>query len=383
MPIGFTFEECTMSSLKAFAKDPRPAGALTRSLCALGFSLAVSALSIHAQAACQYAVSQWSNGFTGTIKITNDTTAAVTSWSVSWQYAGDNRITSTYDSVLSGTNPYTAKNAGWNGTIQPNQTLTFGFQGTKGAAAAEIPVLTGPLCGSTNSSSSVQVSSSSVVSSSLSSSSRSSSSSSVVPSSSSIPSSSVRSSSSSSIPSSSSSSSVVAGGWILNTADSYLNFATTKNTSNLEVHNFTSISGDINASGVATLAIDLNTVNTGVALRDQRMRDLLFETATNPTATVTVTVPANLIANLAVGQTSQTDITASLNLHGVTANITTKVSVQKLTASRVVVQSLPPVLVKAETYGLTAGVEALRVAVNIASINASVPVDFALVYDAR
>ncbi len=365
-----------MSSLKAFAKDPRPAGALTRSLCALGFSLAVSALSIQAQAACQYAVSQWSNGFTGTIKITNDTTAAVTSWSVSWQYAGDNRITSAYDSVLSGTNPYTAKNAGWNGTIQPNQTLTFGFQGTKGAAAAEIPVLTGTLCGNNGNSSSSVVSSAS--SSSLIPSSSSRSSSSVAPSSSSI------APSSSSVPSSASSSSVpVTGGWTLNTTDSYLNFATTKNTSNVEVHNFTSIAGDISAAGVATLTIDLNTVNTGVALRDQRMRDLLFETATNPTATVTVTVPTTLIANLAVGQTSQTDITASLNLHGVTANITTKVSVQKLTTSRVVVQSLPPVLVKAETYGLTAGVEALRAAVGIASINASVPVDFALVYDAR
>lgn len=169
----------------------------------------------------------------------------------------------------------------------------------------------------------------------------------------------------------------------MNTTDSYLNFATTKNTHNLEVHNFTSIGGDISASGVATLTIDLNTVNTGVALRDQRMRDLLFETVANPTATVTVTVPATLISSLTIGQTTQTDITASLNLHGVTANITTKVSVQKLTASRVVVQSLPPVLVKAETYNLTAGVEALRAAVGIASINASVPVDFALVYDAR
>ena len=172
-------------------------------------------------------------------------------------------------------------------------------------------------------------------------------------------------------------------GWTLNAADSYLNFATTKNTHNLEVHNFTGISGDINNAGVATLTVDLNTVNTGVALRDQRMRDLLFETAIHPTATVTVNVPATLISGLGIGQVTRTDITASLSLHGLTATIATRVSVQKLTASRVVVQSLPPVLVKAETYNLAAGVEALRAAVGIASINASVPVDFALVYDAR
>jgi polyisoprenoid-binding protein YceI len=359
-----------MSSFKASAKNPRPLGVLSRTLGALGLSLAVSTLSIHAHAACVYTVSQWSNGFTGTIKITNETAAAVSNWSVSWQYAGDNRITSAYDTTLTGTNPYTAKNAGWNGTIQPNASITFGFQGTKGAAAAEIPVITGTLCGNTATSSSTAVSSS------LAPSSSSRSSSSVVVSSSIAPSSSARSNSSVA-------SSVAASGWALNTTDSYLNFATTKNTHNLEVHNFTGLGGDINAAGVATLTIDLNTVNTGVALRDQRMRDLLFETATNPTATVTVNVPATLISGLAVGQATQTDITASLNLHGVTANITTKVSVQKLTATRVVVQSLPPVLVKAETYNLTAGVEALRAAVAIASINASVPVDFALVYDAR
>jgi polyisoprenoid-binding protein YceI len=345
-----------MSSFKASVKDPRPAGALTRSLCALGFTLALSTASIQAQAACQYQVSgQWSNGFTATIKVTNDSTAAISAWSLSWQYSGDNRVTGGYDAVFSGANPYTAKNAGWNGTIQPNQTVTFGFQGTKGAAAAEVPVLTGTVCGSGTGSSASAVS--------VSSSSRSSS----------------------SIPSSvsSSSSSVAVAPWVLNTSDSYLNFATTKNTHNLEVHNFTAISGDINGAGVATLTIDLNTVNTGVALRDQRMRDLLFETLTYPTATVTVAVPATLISSLAIGQTAETDISASLNLHGVTGAITTKVSVQKLSASRVLVQSLAPVLVKAGDYSLTNGVEALRAAVGVASISVAVPVDFALVFDAR
>ena len=149
------------------------------------------------------------------------------------------------------------------------------------------------------------------------------------------------------------------------------------------MHNFTAISGDISGAGVATLTIDLNTVNTGVALRDQRMRDLLFETVTYPTATVTVAVPATLISGLAVGQTAATDISASLNLHGVTGTITTKVSVQKLSASRVLVQSIAPVLVKAGDYSLTNGVEALRAAVGIASISVAVPVDFALVFDAR
>ena len=151
----------------------------------------------------------------------------------------------------------------------------------------------------------------------------------------------------------------------------------------MEVHNFTTINGSISSANVATLTIDLSTVNTGVALRDQRMRDLLFDVVSFPSATVTVPVPTTLISSLAVGQSATTDISATLNLHGVNGTITTKVSVQKLSSNRVLVQSLSPILVKAGDYALADGVEALRAAVGIASINVSVPVDFALVFDAR
>ena len=158
---------------------------------------------------------------------------------------------------------------------------------------------------------------------------------------------------------------------------------TAKNTHNVEVHSFTGLSGDISAAGVATLTLDLATVETGIAIRNQRMRDLLFETATYPTATITVAVPASVISSLAVGQSSATDISASLNLHGVTGAITTKVSIQKLSANRVLVQSLSPILIKAGDYALTDGVEALRAIAGLGSISVAVPVDFALVFDAR
>lgn len=348
-----------MSSFKASAIHPRTASALTRTLYAAGFSLAISALSTQAYAGCQYSVaSQWNNGFTATVKITNTGTSAINGWDVNWQYAGDNRITSSWNATLGGTNPYTATNLSWNRTIQPNQSIEFGVQGTKGAAAAEIPVINGSACGA------AAASSSSVASSVASSA---------------APSSTPASSSKAS----SSSVAAVTGTWGLNSSASYLNFVTTKNTHNVEVHNFGTLSGDISAAGVATLTIDLNSVNTAVALRDERMRDLLFQTATYPTATVTVTVPATLISSLAVGQSTTTNISASLNLHGVTGAITTTVSVQKLSSSRVLVQSLSPILMKAGDYALTDGVEALRAAVGIASISVAVPVDFTLVFDAR
>jgi hypothetical protein len=67
----------------------------------------------------------------------------------------------------------------------------------------------------------------------------------------------------------------------------------------------------------------------------------------------------------------------------VTTTVTTRVSVQRLSNSRVMVQSMAPVLTRAVDFNLTAGVEALRSVVNLTSISAAVPVDFALVFDAR
>ncbi|HCS66000.1 MAG TPA: carbohydrate-binding protein, partial [Cellvibrio sp.] len=167
--------------------------------------MAISALSTQAYAGCQYLVaSQWNNGFTATVKITNTGTSAINGWDVNWQYAGDNRITHSWNATLGGTNPYTATNLSWNRTIQPNQSIEFGVQGSKGAAAAEIPVINGTVCDAATTSSSSAASS---VASSIASS--------VAP---------------SSTPASSSkaSSSLVAaaGTWGLNSSASYLNFVT-------------------------------------------------------------------------------------------------------------------------------------------------------------
>ena len=355
-----------MNNVKTSAISPRMREVVTRSLCTVGFSLALSALSIPTFAACQYTIQdQWGSGFNAKIKVTNDGTSPISGWNVNWQYAGDNRITNSYNATVAGTNPYTATNLNWNSTIQPGQYVEFGFQGSKGSASAEIPVVSGTGCGTAASSSSAVTASSSKPATS---------------SSSSVLSSSSRSSSS---VATSTNSSVATAAWNLSTTDSSLNFVTTKNSHTVEVHNFTTFSGNISTSGVATLTIDLSSVNTGVTLRDQRMRDLLFQTSTYPTATVSVTLPSTLLGSLAVGQTAPTDITASLNLHGVTGTITTKVSVQRLSSSRIMVQSIAPILLKAGDYSLTDGVEALRAAVGIASISAAVPVDFALVFDAR
>ncbi len=102
-----------------------------------------------ALATCTYTVTNnWGGGFTGEIKVTNDTAATVNNWSVSWQEANAS-VTNAWNATLSGSNPYTATALSWNATLAPGASATFGFQanGTAGA-----PKVSGSLCGTTTSS---------------------------------------------------------------------------------------------------------------------------------------------------------------------------------------------------------------------------------------
>ena len=92
-----------------------------------------------AMAACSFKIaSDWGSGHIGEITVTNNTAAAVSNWSLNWQFA-NNRITSIWNAALSGSNPYTATNVGWNGSLQPGQSATFGFQVEKNGGSAELP----------------------------------------------------------------------------------------------------------------------------------------------------------------------------------------------------------------------------------------------------
>jgi cellulase/cellobiase CelA1 len=102
---------------------------------------------VPAQGNCSYVInSQWGNGFTAAIRIKNTTAQTINGWSVNWQYADGSKVTGSWNTTLTGANPYNAKNLSWNANIQPGQTVEFGFQGSKPNGAAIVPVVSGAIC---------------------------------------------------------------------------------------------------------------------------------------------------------------------------------------------------------------------------------------------
>ncbi|MDI1460709.1 glycoside hydrolase family 6 protein [Catellatospora sp. KI3] len=74
--------------------------------------------------------SQWNNGFTATVTLTNRG-PAITAWTVTFNFGGNQQITNAWNATVtqSGT-AVTAKNAGHNGSLATNASTSFGFQAT-------------------------------------------------------------------------------------------------------------------------------------------------------------------------------------------------------------------------------------------------------------
>lgn len=118
-------------------------------LALLGLGVLAASYGSSAFAACSYVITNdWNTGATGEIRITNSTSAAISNWSVNWQYA-TNRLSGSWNANVSGSNPYTATNLSWNGSLQPGQTTSFGFQINKNGGATETPTLNGTVCSGT------------------------------------------------------------------------------------------------------------------------------------------------------------------------------------------------------------------------------------------
>ncbi|MEU0134329.1 glycoside hydrolase family 18 chitinase [Streptomyces sp. NPDC006296] len=75
--------------------------------------------------------SDWGTGFEGQWTVKNTGTTALSSWTIEWDFPSGTAVGSAWDAAVtsSGTH-WTAKNLGWNGTVAPGASVSFGFNGT-------------------------------------------------------------------------------------------------------------------------------------------------------------------------------------------------------------------------------------------------------------
>lgn len=169
--------------------------------------------------------------------------------------------------------------------------------------------------------------------------------------------------------------------WTLDSADSAVNFVSVKNASVAETHSFGSMSGSISAAGDIELSIDLGSVETGIEIRDERMREVLFETVKFPTATVTATVSPDILDAVTGGGAVTTELPVKVALHGFDKTLLIAVRAVGQAGGKLHVFTPQPVLVNASDFGLAAGIVALQEIAGLSSISTAVPVTVNLVFD--
>ena len=169
--------------------------------------------------------------------------------------------------------------------------------------------------------------------------------------------------------------------WELNSADSSFYYVTSKAAAISEINTFNNLSGNIDNNGSAILEIDLASVDTAIEIRNQRVKDMLFETQQYPTATVNIDIDSSALANMDAGTSTVASYNYSLSLHGVTTELIADLRLTKVSDSQIEIQPAQPLIIGASLFGLAEGVEALREVAGLPSINPNVIVDFSLSFD--
>jgi polyisoprenoid-binding protein YceI len=165
--------------------------------------------------------------------------------------------------------------------------------------------------------------------------------------------------------------------WNLDGARSELTFISIKAGDVAETHRFAELSGAVSDGGAVSVRVALDSVDTLIPIRDERMREMLFETADFPAATLTAQLPAGAL-DLPVGQTADHTLEGLLTLREVTQPITLQVTAARLGDDRVLVASRRAVVLNAAQFELVAGIEKLREVAGLPSISKAVPVSFVL-----
>lgn len=168
------------------------------------------------------------------------------------------------------------------------------------------------------------------------------------------------------------------GAWTLDPADSRLSYVSIKAGEIAEANRFDALAGSVAADGTATLDIDLASVNTGIDIRNERMREIFFDVAGNPKAVVTAKLDPAAFAALAVGQSITRPLTASVAIKGVEQEVETEVLVTRVSADRVTVVPTAPVIISTDMFELTDELGELRALAQLPSITPAVPVTFTL-----
>jgi len=171
--------------------------------------------------------------------------------------------------------------------------------------------------------------------------------------------------------------------WYLDGESSRLSFISSKNGNVSEVQRFLVLHGQVQPEGLARLEVELESINSGIPLRDERMRAELFEVKRFAEATISAQLDLMPIQDLANGAQLELRLPVTVDLHGKQHAYNVQLLATRLDERRFQVVTLEPVVLDAADFDLAPGLEKLRTLAGLSAISLSVPVNAVLIFTAR
>lgn len=175
---------------------------------------------------------------------------------------------------------------------------------------------------------------------------------------------------------------VMASDWQLDNDSSRLSFGSIKKASVGESNYFSNLKGGVSAEGKAQIQIDLASVETGVDIRNDRLKEHVFKVASWSEASLSMEVDLASLEALKPGEIMVLeDVDTSVSIAGVESEVTSSVVATRLSPTRIMVQPDLVVMLDAEVFNLEGGVEILREIMELSSISTAIPVSYRFVFD--
>lgn len=169
--------------------------------------------------------------------------------------------------------------------------------------------------------------------------------------------------------------------WRLDPAGTTLNFTSIKKGTIVETSKFATLDGTIDTDGNAKIQIVLESIDTGIDLRNVRMRFLFFETYKFPVATISAKIDQAALKDLATKRRIKLDVDYTMSLHGAEKTYKSPVVVTLIDDDTVSVASASPIIIPVADFGLGDNVTKLEQAVGNITITPTTAATFDFVFD--
>jgi polyisoprenoid-binding protein YceI len=171
--------------------------------------------------------------------------------------------------------------------------------------------------------------------------------------------------------------------WSVSNEQSNISFVTTKAgqpgvAGISETQTFKRFAGGLDKQGQIKLAIDLASVDTGIEIRDERLRTMLWNVKATPQAVFTAKLPVDLLAQVNGNNAANIEVEGQLEMAAQSKPVKAKLRITHMGADSLQVVTLAPIVINASDFGIKAGVEAMREVMGLNFLSSSAPVSFAL-----